>query len=313
MNIKYFEGERVAVLMGGASAEREISLRSGAAVVQALRSQGLDVVALDLPEDTQTWFVLIQNSRADIAFVALHGTYGEDGCIQGLLETMRMPYTGSDVSASALCMNKKLTKCVLDDIGIRTPEDVLMRDAKPQHYPVFVKPVAEGSSVGLHYIEDEAAWDALALDYLDGWLVEQCVRGVEVAVSVVDGKALTPVEVAPKSGMYDFASKYTAGATDYYCPARISTSQSNKCKTIAEQAVKVTGCAGAPRVDLIVPDIGAPVVLEINTIPGMTATSLLPKAAAELGVSFEDLCVQILMSAHCSEKSRGEKSDGGER
>jgi len=305
MNIKGVEGKRIVVLMGGASAEREVSLRSGAAVAQALSSRGLDVQALDLPENTNLWFERIQHSQADIAFIALHGTYGEDGCIQGLLETMQLPYTGSDVSASALCMNKKLTKCILDDMGIRTPEDVLMRDDKPQHYPVFVKPVAEGSSVGLHYIENEAAWDALALVELKDWLVEQCVRGVEVAVSVVDGQALTPVEVAPKSGMYDFASKYTTGATDYYCPARISTSQINKCKHIAEQAVQATGCTGAPRVDLIVPDIGAPVVLEINTIPGMTATSLLPKAASEQGVSFEDLCVQILMSAHCGEKSCG--------
>jgi len=305
MNMQSLEHKRIVVLMGGASAEREISLRSGAAVIQALSSQGLDVMALDLPGNTTLWFELIQHSQADIAFITLHGTYGEDGCIQGLLETMQLPYTGSDVSASALCMNKKLTKCVLDDMGVRTPEDILMRDGKPQHYPVFVKPVAEGSSVGLHYIEDEAAWHALALDGHNDWLVEECVRGVEVAVSVVDGKALTPVEVAPKSGMYDFASKYTAGATDYYCPARISTSQSNKCKHIAEQAVQATGCTGAPRVDLIVPDIGAPVVLEINTIPGMTATSLLPKAAAEQGVSFEDLCAQILMSAHCGEKNCG--------
>ncbi len=283
--------------MGGASAEREISLRSGNAVFEALQSQGLDVLALDLAEDTTVWVSQIQDAQADVAFIALHGTYGEDGCIQGLLETMQLPFTGSGVSASALCMDKKLTKCVLDDVGIRVPEDVLMREGKPQHYPVFVKPIAEGSSVGLHYIGDEAAWDALSLENIDNWLIERCVRGVEVAVSVVGGKALPPVEVAPKSGMYDFTSKYTAGATDYYCPARISKRQSKKCKKIAEKAVRATACAGAPRVDLIVPDIGAPVVLEINTIPGMTATSLLPKAAAEVGISFADLCQSIVVDA----------------
>ncbi|MDQ7001203.1 MAG: D-alanine--D-alanine ligase [Ghiorsea sp.] len=299
MNMQLLEGKRIVVLMGGASAEREISLRSGVAVAQSLLKQGLEVVALDLPEHTKAWFELIQAAQADIAFITLHGTYGEDGCIQGLLDIMQLPYTGSGVSASALCMNKKLTKCVLDDMGICTPGDVLIRNGKPQHYPVFVKPVAEGSSVGLHYIEDEIAWDTLCLEDLSGWLIEPCVRGIEVAVSVVDGKALPAVEVKPKSGVYDFASKYTAGATDYYCPARLSSSQSNQCKSIAEQAVKATGCVGAPRVDLIVPDIGEVVVLEINTIPGMTATSLLPKAAAELGVSFEDLCVNILMSASC--------------
>jgi len=283
--------------MGGASAEREISLRSGHAVFEALQSQGLDAIALDLSENTQTWVSQIQDAKADVAFIALHGTYGEDGCIQGLLETMCVPYTGSDVTASALCMDKKLTKCVLDDVGIRVPEDAILKEGKPLSYPVFIKPIAEGSSVGLHYIEDEAAWDALNLENIDNWLIESCVRGVEVAVSVVAGQALPPVEVAPKSGMYDFASKYTAGATDYYCPARISQSQTEQCKQIAEKAVVATACAGAPRVDLIVPDIGAPVVLEINTIPGMTATSLLPKAAAEVGVSFAELCQNIVVDA----------------
>ena len=283
--------------MGGASAEREISLRSGHAVFEALQSQGLDAIALDLSENTQTWVSQIQDAKADVAFIVLHGTYGEDGCIQGLLETMQLPFTGSGVTASALCMDKKLTKCVLDDVGIRVPEDAILKERKPLHYPVFIKPIAEGSSVGLHYIEDEAAWDALNLGAMDGWLVECYVRGVEVAVSVVGGHALPPVEVAPKSGMYDFASKYTAGATDYYCPARISQSQAEQCKQIAEKSTLATGCSGAPRVDLIVPDIGAPVVLEINTIPGMTATSLLPKAAAEVGISFAELCQNIVMDA----------------
>jgi len=291
------QDKRIVVLMGGASAEREISLRSGQAVFEALQNQGLDVVAVDLAENTTKWVQQIKRAKADVAFVALHGTYGEDGSIQGLLDVIKLPYTGSGVTASALCMDKKLTKCVLDDVAIRVPEDVILKEGKPLHYPVFVKPIAEGSSVGLHYIEDEKVWDALALESLDGWLIESCVAGVEVAVSVVNGKALPPVEVAPKSGMYDFTSKYTAGATDYYCPARISNSQSEQCKQIAEKSVATTGCAGAPRVDLIVPDIGAPVVLEINTIPGMTTTSLLPKAAAEVGIGFAELCVMIVEAA----------------
>ncbi len=290
--------KRIVVLMGGASAEREISLRSGQAVCQALqKAKGLHVQALALSEDTTEWVAQIQDVRPDMAFIALHGTYGEDGCIQGLLEVLRIPYTGANVVASGLCMDKRLTKRVLHDAGIRTPEDALLRDGAPQVYPVFVKPVAEGSSVGLHYVEDAKAWDALALHDTQAWLVEQCVRGVEVAVSVLDGKALPPVEVAPKSGMYDFASKYTAGATDYYCPARLSSSQTKRCMQIAEQAVAETGCAGAPRVDLIVPDIGAPVVLEVNTIPGMTETSLLPKAAAQAGIDFTELCLRILQTA----------------
>ena len=290
-------GKRIAVLMGGASAEREISLRSGQAVFEALSGLGMDVVAVDLSEDTTLWMRQIQGARADVAFIALHGTYGEDGCIQGMLDILHLPYTGSGVAASAVCMNKRITKCVLDDMGIRTPEDVSIKDGQPLSYPVFVKPVSEGSSVGLHYVEHKAAWDKLHLDSLDDWLIESCVVGVEVAVAVVNGQAMPPVEVAPKSGIYDFASKYTAGATDYHCPARLSESQSEQCQRIAEQAVTAVGCAGAPRVDLIVPDAGEPVVLEINTIPGMTATSLLPKAAAEAGIGFAQLCQMMTEAA----------------
>ncbi len=289
--------KRIAVLMGGASAEREISLRSGQAVFEALSSLGLDVIAVDLAEDTTLWMQQIQDTQADVAFIALHGTYGEDGCIQGMLDILQLPYTGSGVTASAVCMHKRITKCVLDDIGIRTPEDVVIKDDKPLVYPVFVKPVSEGSSVGLHYVADEAAWDELSLGSLEDWLIESCVVGVEVAVAVVNGQAMPPVEVAPKSGVYDFASKYTAGATDYYCPARLSESQSEQCKSIAEKAVAAIGCAGAPRVDLIVPDVGPPVVLEINTLPGMTATSLLPKAAAEVGIGFAELCQMMTEAA----------------
>ncbi len=291
------QGKKIAVFMGGASAEREISLRSGRAVLTALQDQGLDAIGLVLSKNTQAWVSQIQGVQADVAFIALHGTYGEDGCIQGLLDIMQLPYTGSGVAASALCMDKKLTKCVLNDAGIGVPEDVALKDGKPLRYPVFVKPRAEGSSVGLHYIEDEEAWGALHIDNLDHWLVESCVYGIEVAVSVMGGHALPPVEVAPKSGMYDFASKYTAGATDYYCPARLSGDQIQQCKKVAEKAVWATACTGAPRVDLIVPEVGAPVVLEINTIPGMTATSLLPKAAAEINISFPELCRNIVADA----------------
>jgi len=289
--------KKIIVLMGGASAEREISLRSGQAVFEALQSLDLNVVALDLKQDTKQWIHQIEQENADVAFIALHGTYGEDGCVQGLLDIMQLPYTGSGVTASALCMDKRLTKAVLDALSIQTPIDMVMKDGKPMRFPVFIKPVAEGSSVGLFYVPDQAAWEALNLTVIDDCLIEQCVVGVEVAVSVLDGQALPPVEVAPKSGMYDYASKYTAGATDYYCPARLSRHQTTQCQAIAEQAVAAMGCSGAPRVDLIVPEVGAPVVLEINTLPGMTATSLLPKAAAQSGIGFPELCKIITASA----------------
>ncbi|MDQ6989327.1 MAG: D-alanine--D-alanine ligase [Mariprofundaceae bacterium] len=289
--------QRIVVLMGGASAERVISLASGQAVLQALQSQGLDVLGLELSEDTQAWQQQIKAAKADVAFITLHGTYGEDGCVQGLLETMQLPYTGSKVTASALCMHKKVTKAVLQAAHIKVAQDAVILDGLPQTYPLFVKPVAEGSSVGLFAVADEAAWLALPMQVNEAWLVEQVVEGVEVAVSVLDGKALPVVEVVPESGVYDFESKYTQGATAYFCPARLPDQVLQQCQNIAEQAVTTLGCVGAPRVDLIVPEDGEPVVLEVNTIPGMTNTSLLPKAAAQVGISFADLCVGMVREA----------------
>ena len=295
--MKPLQRQHIVVLMGGCSSEREISLRSGQAVFTALQAQGLDVAALDLSVDTSLWATQIQAAKPDVVFIALHGTFGEDGCIQGLLETMHIPYTGSDVLVSALCMNKTLTKAVLQQAGVKTPTTLPLQDGLPVSFPVFVKPNAEGSSVGLHYAADAAAWQALDLAADTPWLIEQCVVGMEVAVSVLNGKALPPVEVAPKSGVYDIASKYTSGATDYFCPARLSEAQLSMCKVIAEKAIATLGCKGTPRVDLIVPVDGEPVLLEVNTIPGMTATSLLPKSAAQVGMDFSALCVAILQSA----------------
>ncbi len=284
----------VGVLMGGTSAEREISLKSGAAVLRALQMAGIDAVGLDLSCD---WAACIDAAHIDRAFIALHGTLGEDGSVQGLLETMRIPYTGSGVTASALCMDKALSKQVLNHAGLQTPVHINIGADGPVRYPVFVKPVAEGSSIGLHHVASAAQWQALGITDSDGWMAEMPVKGREIAVSVLNGEALMPVEVAPKSGVYDYASKYTTGATDYFCPARLPAETLRYCMGRAEQAVSATGCAGAPRVDMIVSDGGEPVILEINTIPGMTETSLLPKAAAAAGVNFETLCLRILSSA----------------
>jgi len=287
--------KKVGVLMGGKSAEREISLKSGRAVFKALQASCIDVAAIDLQED---WATEIQHAHIDAAFIALHGTWGEDGCIQGLLETMAIPYTGSGVTASALCMDKTLTKHVLQQAGLKTPVDITIHSDGPIRYPVFIKPIDEGSSVGLHFVTNKAEWSALKLDSSRRWMAEMPVKGVEIAVSVVNGTALMPVEVNPKSGVYDFASKYTQGATDYFCPARLPAETLRLCMQHAEQAVQATNCKGAPRVDMIVGDGGTPIILEVNTIPGMTETSLLPKAAAAAGIGFEQLCINILASAN---------------
>jgi len=285
---------KVGVLMGGNSSEREISLKSGLAVLASLQSSGIEAVALDL---SGQWLKTLLDADIDVAFIALHGTWGEDGCVQGILETLKIPYTGSSVLASALCMDKKMTKPVLQQANLSVPVDIPIRERGPIRYPVFIKPIAEGSSVGLHYIESEKAWHALGLEKVDCWMAEMPVVGVEIAVSVVKGEALMPVEVCPTSGVYDFTSKYTQGATEYFCPARLPAETLRLCMQQAEAAVKVTGCCGAPRVDMIVGDGGAPSILEVNTIPGMTATSLLPKAALASGMEFDALCLNILSMA----------------
>ena len=289
----------VGVLMGGSSSEREISLRSGKAVSAALKRSGIKVTELDL---NHRWPEQIHNSGIDAAFIALHGTLGEDGAIQGLLEIMEIPYTGSGITASALCMNKKLSKSVLEKAGIKTPVDIAFNSDGPLRYPVIVKPVAEGSSVGLHYVNDQNEWNALGISNSVGWIAEMPVKGPEIHVSTLNGKALPPVEIVPKSGVYDFESKYTIGATEYFCPARIPAETLRLCMQRAEEAVEATGCDGAPRVDMIIADGGEPVVLEVNTIPGMTETSLLPKAAAQAGISFDELCCRILALASLDSK-----------
>jgi D-alanine-D-alanine ligase len=306
---------RVGVLMGGISAEREISLRSGAAVLNALVSSRVDAVGIDLSYD---WPAQIRQAGIQTAMIILHGTLGEDGCVQGLLETMGIPYTGSGITASALCMDKKLCKQVLNHAGLKIPVDIDITEHGPERYPVILKPVAEGSSIGLHRLASQADWQALDVDLSLHWMAEMPVSGVEIAVSVLDGQALPIVEVAPKSGVYDFTSKYTAGATQYFCPARLPAETQRHCMQRAEQAVEVTGCAGAPRVDMIVTDGGEPVILEINTVPGMTETSLLPKAAAVAGIGFEELCLRILDSAAlehgtCAtdETNQARRSSGG--
>ncbi|MDQ6961446.1 MAG: D-alanine--D-alanine ligase [Mariprofundaceae bacterium] len=285
---------KVVVLMGGTSSEREISLKSGHAVLQALLAAGVDAVALDLQAN---WVEQLIQKPMDVAFVALHGALGEDGCVQGLLEIMGVPYTGSGVLASALCMHKKTCKSVLSQAGLAIAEDIVMGRDGPELYPAVLKPACEGSSVGLHMLQNQHDWQGVQPLENILWMAEKPLQGVEVAVSVLHGQALPVVEIAPNSGVYDFVSKYTSGATNYYCPARLKQRQLDACAELARHAVAACYCRGAPRVDMIVLEKKGPVILEINTVPGMTSTSLLPKSAAQLGLSFEDLCLNLLEHA----------------
>ncbi len=284
---------RVGVLMGGRSGERAISLASGRAVAAALAAAGVDAVPVVLGE--APWCEAIRNAGIARAFVALHGTWGEDGCVQGMLEILGIPYTGSGPLASALCMDKRLAKRVLREAGLRVPADVDWSADGAHAWPVVVKPRAEGSSLGVRVVRGPEQWRAP--DGRGDWLVEELVGGVEVAVGVLEGEPLPPVEVAPRKGLYDYEAKYTKGATEYFCPPRLPEDVVRRCMDAAARAAAACGCTGAPRVDMIVPEDGEPVVLEVNTIPGMTETSLLPKAAQAAGIGFTELCLRILGGA----------------
>lgn len=290
---------QVGVLLGGMSAERAVSLRTGGAIARALRERGHAVVEIDVGRDLPD---RLREAGVEVAVNALHGTYGEDGCVQGLLEVLGIPYTGCGVAASALTMDKVQTKRVLEMAAIPTPPWVLLRGsdgldpaAVPWDPPLVVKPVSEGSSVGITMVDDLGSLPAAlaeAARHGGDVLVERRIVGPEVTVGVLDGRALGTVEIRPRSGWYDYRNKYTAGATEYFCPARVPDATLGELAALAEAAAAVTGCEGAVRVDFML-GAGRPFVIEINTIPGMTETSLLPKAAAAAGIPFDALCLRI--------------------
>lgn len=296
--------QRIGVLMGGLSGEREVSLRTGRAVLAALEEKGYRVAAIDAGRDLA---LRLLEAQIDVAFVALHGRYGEDGTVQGLLELMGIPYTGSGVLASSLAMDKRMTKRLLEQAGIPVAEGEVfcagddLEDfvARERRYPVVAKPNREGSTLGVTIaqtpeelrtgLEEALAHDAVVL-------VETYVAGAELTVGVLGGMPLPVIQIVPKSGFYDYTSKYTAGQTEYLLPAPIPALLTRDLQRAAEEACRVLGCRGAARVDFIAGEDGW-VCLEVNTIPGMTGTSLLPKAAAEAGIPFGDLCEQLLLDA----------------
>jgi D-alanine-D-alanine ligase len=293
---------RIAVLLGGRSAEREVSLRTGAAVAQALRGPGREVVEVDAGPGLARQ---LEELRPDAAFIALHGRWGEDGTVQGLLEMLGIPYTGSGVLASALAMDKGMSKVVFRALGVPTPDfQVLGPDAGLEDLelapPLVAKPVREGSTIGVAVAREAAQLPgALAEARAHGTeiLVEKFVEGREVTLGVLDGEPLPLVEIVPEKGFYDYESKYTPGRTRYLCPAPLEDDLAREAVGAGCAAYRALGCAGAARVDLMIDASGRPWVLEANTIPGMTPTSLLPKAAAAAGMTFADLAERILAGA----------------
>jgi D-alanine-D-alanine ligase len=303
---KHF-GLTIGVLSGGCSSEREVSLRSGAAVSKALRSLGKRVVDIDLKTETGRE---LDGQEIDVAFIALHGRFGEDGGIQRLLEGKGIPYTGSGPQASRIAMDKVESKRLFRMHGVETPPHrvvargdsvpLLEQCARALGYPVVLKPRAEGSSVGVTVHQDRAtlldgAAECFRHDSIG--LMEKFIRGRELTVGILDGRALPIIEMRPKSGFFDYRAKYQDPDTQYHVDPPMSDLDKRRVQKAALEAHKSLGCEGMSRVDLILTPFCAVHVLEVNTIPGMTERSLLPKAAGADGVPFPDLCWKIVEAA----------------
>jgi D-alanine-D-alanine ligase len=287
----------ITVMLGGPSAEREVSLRSGAAVAKALRSLGHDVTEVD-PKDGQ--FDL--PPKTDVVFLALHGTYGEDGTVQRRLDELGALYTGCDAEGSRIAFDKVLTKQRCVKAGVPTANFLVLNSEKaplPKGWPppLVVKPVRQGSSVGLQFVEQAGDWQkalAEALRFDSEVLVEEKIAGRETTVAILGGEPLPVLEIRPKTGSYDYKNKYTAGRTEYFCPAEFDSATTKRIQAAALGAFQAVGGRDYARVDMMVRAGGEPVVLEVNTLPGMTETSLLPKAAAAAGLNYAQLCQRMV-------------------
>jgi len=283
---------RIGVLMGGTSAEREVSLRSGAAVTGALKALGLRVVEIDAGGDICE---VLGSEKVDLAFIALHGGYGENGAMQGLLEVQGVPYTGSGIMASAIAMDKLVSKALFRDAGLSVPESIVVEEAVddiPLTLPVVVKPSREGSSIGVAIVNEKnelrPAIEA-ALAFEGPALVERFISGREIQIGVLGSRVLGGVEVRPKGGFYSYEAKYTSGMTEYILPPELDDELYERAMEAGLKAHNSIGASGATRVDLLIDDSGTVYVLEVNTIPGMTETSLLPKIASLAGMDFPAL------------------------
>jgi D-alanine-D-alanine ligase len=296
---------KVAVLLGGKSAEREVSLKSGGMVLKALRAKGVDAHAFD-PKERD--FAALEKERFERVFIALHGRFGEDGTVQGILEWLGIAYTGSGVLASALAMDKLRTKRIWQAEGLPTPPyAVLDKDSdlravvKKLGLPLMVKPASEGSSIGMSKVRAAGALDeayALAANYDRVVIAEKFVEGIELTVGVLGGEALPIIKLETPRDFYDYEAKYIADDTRYLIPSGLSAKKESEIQALCLKAFRTLGCQGWGRVDLMLNKQGRPFLLEVNTSPGMTDHSLVPMAARAVGLSYEELCVKILESAH---------------
>lgn len=301
---------RIAVLMGGTSSEREISLLSGAAITEGLQKSGHKITPVILNEDK------IKKSDLediDCAFIALHGGFGENGDLQQQLEAWGIPFTGPGPEACRVCMNKKTAKMCLKEAGLNTPNFYIVRkeslddSTKNVIFPVAIKPTSEGSSIGLVRVDER---EGLLPAFEEAWkfgpeaLVEEWIEGKELTVSILKDSALPIIEIIPKEKFYNYRAKYDSCGTQYVVPAELTDKLSQRIKEEALRAFKITGCRGYSRVDMMLGKDGIAYILEINTVPGFTKNSLLPRAAQAAGISFGELCARIVMLALESHKDK---------
>lgn len=307
--MKTMKESKIAVVVGGPSTEAEVSRRTGAAIWEALQKKGYHAVMIELvPQELAQE---LQKQQIDVVFNALHGRYGEDGVLQGLCEMMGIPYTGPGVMASAVGMNKVISKCAFQGAGIATApfayyfssqgmetikDDILRRFS----LPVVIKSAGQGSSIGTVIVrteEDISSALKEAFTYDKSIIAEEFIDGDEFTVAVMDDIAFPVIQIVSATGKYDYYSKYTPGVAKHLCPAPVSQEVTEKLQNLALNVFHLCHCSGVSRVDMMTDKTGHPFVLEINTVPGMTATSLVPDAARAMGLSFEDLCEKILLEA----------------
>jgi D-alanine-D-alanine ligase len=299
---------RVAVLMGGTAAERTVSLRSGAAVYEALKRKGVDVIAIDV---TGNPIDALLEHKVDRVFNIIHGRGGEDGVLQGVLEAMKIPYTGSGVMASALSMDKLRTKLCWQGYGLVTPRWHLLKnedDIDPciekLGFPVIVKPAQEGSSIGMSKAKDRSELIkalAVAASYRCDVYAEAWVTGKEYTVAILNGEALPPIRLETPNEFYDYEAKYAATTTQYHCPCGLGQDQEDQLRKLAKTAGHVIGVKGWARVDVFIDNSGQYQLIEINTVPGMTDHSLVPMAARQAGIDFDDLVWRVLETSLTSD------------
>lgn len=303
---------KIGVLMGGPSSEREVSIKSGKAVFESLSREGINVTAIDIKTDAREDNIQLMKSHSiSLAFIALHGRFGEDGQMQEILDSLDISYTGSGVQASRLAMDKIASRKIFESAGLNVPRYKVQErlfccpggkfGSDNFAFPLVVKPATGGSSIGLSIVDKEEYLDKsieLAFNFDERIIIEEYIKGRELTVGILDEKPLSVIEIIPKNKFFDYEAKYQTGMTEYVVPAELEDKTAKRLQATALSAHKLLGCYGCSRVDMILDSNNIPFVLEVNTIPGLTKTSLLPKAAKVAGIDFSQLCIKLIQLAN---------------